>query len=488
MKFINFFKNFVLLITLSGLFIACEKSDNNKLADIKISSGDLMPVFNSMVTDYTITSLNSLKQIIVTATTEDSKAEILINDSIENGKPFIVKALNKNDKIKIKVTAPNGSVKIYNISVLPKDFPFLSAKIFKEPYKANLLLSSFSFVKPTEKPNGRYIMMYNENGQPIYYNKMKIAAMDFKKYPNNTYSYNIVDSVIGGIAFGQVVMMNSNFEIIGSYRSSQGITESHEFQLLKNENKLFLATDIRLMDLTKYGGHPNTKVFGVILEEQDSNQKVVFTWKSWDDIKVTDVTPDIDLKSLFIPNLHSNSMAIDKDGNILLSSRHLDEITKIDRKTGKIIWRMGGKHCKNNQFKFINDPMNGFSHQHSVNILPNGNILLLDNGNLHNKTNPKSVNIVGKKTIINTNEIPTHFSRAVEYKIDEKNKTAELVWQYKANFGSTGMGSVQRLPNGNTLICWGYAVPAVTEINPKGEVVLQLELPPTYFSDKALKY
>jgi hypothetical protein len=488
MKKINYFLFIVFFISISVLFYSCEKSNNNNLSDLKISSGELIPVFNPLITEYSVSSLNSLRPIIISATAEKKRAKIIINDSVENGKPFIVNALNRTDKIKIQVTAPNGSVKEYTIAVLPKDFPFLSAEVFKDAFKANLYLSSFSFEKPEVQPNGRYILIYNEKGQPVYYKKMKIAAMDFKKHPDNTYSYNIVDSIFGGIAFGQVVIMDSDFNVTGTYRSNEGITESHEFQLLNNGNKLFLASERKLMDLTQLSGNSKATVFGVVLEEQDTKGKVVFTWKSWNEIKVTDVTPDINIKSLFIPNLHSNSMAVDKDGNILLSSRHLDEITKIDRKTGKIIWRMGGKHCKNNQFKFINDPMNGFSHQHSITILPNGNILMLDNGNLHNNDKPKFVNIPGKKTIIDTNEKPTHISRAVEYKIDEINKTAELVWEYKAKFGTTGMGSVQRLPNGNTLICWGYAIPAVNEINTKGEVVLQLNLPPTYFSDKALKY
>jgi hypothetical protein len=488
MRKINQLSAIVFIVILSSFFSSCEKSNNNKLTDLKISTGDLIPVFNPMVTEYTVTSLNSIRPIVISATTENSRAEVMINDSIENEKPFMVKALNKTDRIKIQITAQDGSVKIYMIKVLPNDFPFLSAKIFKEAYNANLYLSSFSFALPDKQPDGRFIMIYNEYGQPVYFKKMKIASMDFKMHPNNTFSYNIVDSIYGGIAFGQIVEMNSNFDITGRYRSTEGITEAHEFQLLNNGNRLFLASDRKLMDLTKDGGNPKATVFGVILEEQDPKGKVVFTWKSWGKIKVTDVTPDIDIKSPFIPNLHSNSMILDKDGNILLSSRHLDEITKIDHKTGEIIWRMGGEHCKNNQFKFINDPLNGFSHQHAVTILPNGNILLLDNGNLHNINHPKPINLPNKKTIIDTKDKPTHFSRAVEYKIDEKNKTAELVWQYKVDFGSNGMGSVQRLPNGNTLICWGYAVPAITEINQKGEIVLQLELPPTYYTDKALKY
>ena len=86
----------------------------------------------------------------------------------------------------------------------------------------------------------------------------------------------------------------------------------------------------------------------------------------------------------------------------------MDEITKINRQTGEIIWRWGGLKSRNNQFQFINDQRT-FSHQHDIRRLENGNVTLYDNGNLHSP----------------------RYSRAVEYQLDETNKIATLVWDYK---------------------------------------------------------
>jgi hypothetical protein len=50
-------------------------------------------------------------------------------------------------------------------------------------------------------------------------------------------------------------------------------------------------------------------------------------------------------------------------------------------------------------------------------------------------------------------------SRAVEYRLDEKAKIAELVWEYRPDpplFG-VALGFAQRLSNGNTLVCFGTA-------------------------------
>ena len=141
------------------------------------------------------------------------------------------------------------------------------------------------------------------------------------------------------------------------------------------------------------------------------------------------------MKDSLIDYVHSNSIQIDTDSNIILSNRHMDEVTKIDRQTGDIIWRWGGKYCKNNQFTFLNDSI-GFSHQHNVRRLPNGNITLFDNGNLHSPS----------------------FTRICEYQIDEVNKLATLVWEYKNSpeTYSNAMGNAERLDNHKTINRMGY--------------------------------
>ena len=117
---------------------------------------------------------------------------------------------------------------------------------------------------------------------------------------------------------------------------------------------------------------------------------------------------------------------------------------------------------------------NYFSFQHDAREIPDsaGYITLFDNGNQH----------------------PTPYSRAVEYKLDEQNLTATLVWEYIHNpvIFNSAMGSVQRLSNGNTLIGWGYSsllgAPALTEIHPDLSTALELYLPTGEISYRAYKF
>ncbi len=148
--------------------------------------------------------------------------------------------------------------------------------------------------------------------------------------------------------------------------------------------------------------------------------------------------------------LHTNAIAVDDDGNWLLSHRNFSEITKISRQTGDIIWRMGGA---GNEFTFTNDI--GFWKQHNINRLDNGHLLLFDNGNNHT---------------------PPH-SRAVEYIVDEVAKTVTLHEVYPPGIGgfSVAMGNVQRLSNGNSMIGWGTQ-PKLTEVQAGGSVALEMLL------------
>lgn len=138
---------------------------------------------------------------------------------------------------------------------------------------------------------------------------------------------------------------------------------------------------------------------------------------------------------------HPNSLEFDRDGNYLASWRNLGEITKIDFNTGKVIWRLGGRR---NEFTFQNDPLGGFSAQHSVRVLANGNLLLYDNGWRHD---PQE-------------------TRAAEYQLDVAARTATLVWEWRSGIFTPYTGSVQRLKDGNTLV--GLANAQAVLVDPSG--------------------
>ena len=99
-------------------------------------------------------------------------------------------------------------------------------------------------------------------------------------------------------------------------------------------------------------------------------------------------------------------------GNLLFCFRSLDIIGTIDREKNAVVWAWG--------LEIIDGP-------HQPTMLEDGNILLFDNGTYRDYSIAREINPA----------------------------TEEIVWQYedRKDFYSPYRSGVQRLPNGNTLIC-----------------------------------
>ena len=340
---------------------------------------------------------------------------------------------------------------------LPQDFPPISVSVSDNPFPGYIFLSNIAF-DPTVTTTP-YLMVLDNGAHPVFYRRLGGFALDTKVQPNGLITY--YDTSVNCF-----VEADTSFDDSVLFRCGNGyVTDAHELRVLQNGHALLLGQDYETvrMDTIVPGGHPRALVIGAVIQELDRAGNVVFQWRSWDHYNITDATHE-DLTDTVIDYVHANALEADNDGNILLSSRHMDEITKIDRQTGDIIWRLGGKH---NEFTFVGDTI-GFSHQHAIRRLSNGDITLFDNGNFHNPP----------------------FSRAVEYRLDEVNRTATLIWQYRnhPDIYSVAMGYVQRLDSNNTLIGWGGTSPAVTEVRADGSKALEIGLPPGVYSYRAFLF
>ncbi len=255
-------------------------------------------------------------------------------------------------------------------------------------------------------------------------------------------------------------LYNDNQDFVDSIPNPTNYSlDFHEVELLSNGHYLLLLRETVVVDLSDKieGGNTNANLIVNVLVETDRTGQIYWQWKILDHIEVTDVTDDINLTDNFIDLTHINSIFEDTDGNIIISIRNFDEIAKINKSTGNFIWRMGGSKSKKNQFTFLNDTKDGFfgfSHQHTVSVLENGNILLFDNGNLK----------------------PIQYSRAVEYSVDYTQKTVSKVWEFRKSpdYYQQSMGSAFRLSNGNTLINWSQG--SIQEVKPDKTIALEVAI------------
>jgi hypothetical protein len=211
--------------------------------------------------------------------------------------------------------------------------------------------------------------------------------------------------------------------------------QHHDGRLLKNGNILLLCATALPDEIARKvqgrgaegGRGGNRKMAGDYLVEMTTTGKVVWEWRSWEHL---DPATDAIIDGGRAEWTHGNGMAELPDGNIILSFRNTCTIIQIDRKSGDITWKMGPP---------------ALSVQHAPTPLPNGHLLIFDNG-LHSS------------------------SRVIEV----QPSTKEITWKYQepvpTSFFSTRIGNAQRLPNGNTLVNEGV-FGRFFEVTSEGETV-----------------
>ena len=303
-----------------------------------------------------------------------------------------------------------------------------------------------------------YAVAFDSAGQVAWYRAFpgSTPAEEVKQQTNGDITAVLTTSHGGELVEGQAVAIAPDGTLLRTYTAPDtSYLDGHEFWELTDANgaydgALFLAYTARHLDLSAHGGPADSLVTGHQLIRQDAGGTKSVVFNAWDHFALTDnvePTPgqlDFD---------HPNAIGFAPDGNYIVSWRNLDVITKIDASSGALIWTLAGPFATiPSDFTIAGDPLNGFSAQHSVRSLDNGNLLIFDNGTRHS----------------------TPASRAVEYQLDESAHTAARVFDFThaPPYYTAFTGSVQRLANGNTFIGWTFGSPlAATEVSSSGATV-----------------
>lgn len=303
-----------------------------------------------------------------------------------------------------------------------------------------------------------FLSIFDLAGEPIFYQALpaNTRAYDFKQQPTGTLTYISAQDYV----FHE---LDTTYTEVDTHAAIGYPTDVHELLLLPNGHALLMIYDTLLnQDLSAYGGHITATVVSLVIQELDANKNLFFEWHSWGQLPITET--QVSLTTPVVDYAHGNAIEVDLDGHLLISSRNLSEITKIDRVTGDIIWRLGGH---GSDFTFPNGEQDRFAFQHDVRRLPNGNLTLFDN---------------------HVGQVPPH-SRAVEYVLDEVNWEATVVWEYHhvPEVSANAQGSARRQADGSTIIGWGSGLsPAITVIDVGSETTFELELAATHRNYRAL--
>lgn len=275
-----------------------------------------------------------------------------------------------------------------------------------------------------------------------------IAAMEPSKY---SLQYP------GGGNTGDLQELDWKGNVIREYMNE---SLHHDFSLLPNGNIAVVSWE-KLPDAiarSVKGGIPGTELNGDIwsdaILELDQNNTIVWTWHAHEHMN-----PNIDIIDPALPRTgwtyvnglrHLPNNPIDNEEGYLISMRSTNTVMIIRKRDGEILWR---------------SPRNLTNTQHDPNLLPNGNILVFDNGFTRL---PIPVPIYGSRVIA----------------IDPI--TNSITWSFdggpgvmdKLAFYGPLVGGSQPLPNGNVLITDGPKG-HIFEVTPDKKIVWDMVSPYT---------
>jgi len=242
-------------------------------------------------------------------------------------------------------------------------------------------------------------------------------------------------------------------------------TDGHEFLITPWNTALILADKDVTVDLTSIGGPADQTVLENAVQEIDIRTgRVLFQWNSADYVPWTDTgrplppTPDLEWDWF-----HANAVHLDTDGNLLVSSRYTWTIYKVNLRTGKIMWELGGAQSTFTLAAAPGQTLDNagsiFAFQHDPEVVGHDEYTVFDDESS------------GPVTML-------PYSRVVTVKLDFKTGTATLVKSDNQPDGllATSQGNAQTTRNGDFFVGWGN-LPYISEFSPSGKLLFHAQFP-----------
>src|ERR671921_2547678 len=255
--------------------------------------------------------------------------------------------------------------------------PDLSPPAVEVAKKAHDTAPGYIFVAPEQGGASQGgSMIVDDSGEVVWFRPLQGRygrAHDFKV---QSYRGKSVLTWMNGV--NEYVIFDQSYREIARLSAANGYYgDHHEFLISPQDTALILIYSPVPRDLSSIGGLKNDNVWQAIVQEIDiESGEVLFEWHSIEHVGLEETYATMSQDGR--PGLdyfHANSIEVDHDNNLLVSARQTFAIYKIDRNTGEVIWRLGGK---NSDFEM--SPGTRFSFQHDARRHRDGTISIFDNG------------------------------------------------------------------------------------------------------------
>jgi hypothetical protein len=233
---------------------------------------------------------------------------------------------------------------------------------------------------------------------------------------------------------------DDSYRLITHVQPGNGLLgDIHEFKITRR--------DTALMTFVRQVRVKGRRVLEGGFQELDlRTRRVLFEWHSIDHVRLVESYYHLprDPDGLY-DYFHINSVDVEPGGNFLVSARNTHTIYKISRRTGRILWRLGGKRSD-----FALGRSARFAWQHDARRVPNGNLSLFDNS-------------AGPQVRKQSRGLILHLN------LTHRVATVVRTFVHRPPLVSVDQGNLQRLPNGDFLAGWGHQ-PRFTEFGPRGTI------------------
>jgi hypothetical protein len=368
--------------------------------------------------------------------------------------------------------APNASFAPVEGAWAFRSRPDLSPPAVEVAKKAHDTAPGYIFVTPEEGGSGQGgSVIFDDHGEVVWFRPLQKGTYG-RAHDLKVQSYRGKSVLTWMDGAKEYVIFDHSYREIARLSAGNGRNgDHHEFLISPQDTALITIYNAVPRDLSSIGGLENDRVWQGIVQELDiESGEVLFEWYSLEHIGLDETYATVSQDGR--PGLdyfHINSIEVDHDSNLLVSARETFAVYKIDRKTGEVIWRLGGKRSD-----FEMGPGTRFAFQHDARRLADGTISIFDNGTtvFHDKV-PEAVEV----------------ARGIVLGLDERKMSASLVREYTHpdKQYADAAGNMQVLPNGDAFVGWGRAL-AISEFGKDGELLFDAKLPPQNRSYRAFRF
>jgi Arylsulfotransferase (ASST) len=303
-----------------------------------------------------------------------------------------------------------------------------------------------------EHPRPEGLLIADDRGRPVYFKPrtaerkvFDVAVQQYQGRPVITYWEG---RFVAGWGYGDYVVLDETYREVLRVEAKSGYrADIHDMRITPQDTVLVQSYNRVRADVRSVGGPRRGEVLDNVIQEiEPTTGRLLFEWHSLDAVGLRE-SRDRPERGVPFDYFHLNSMEVGPDGDILISARNTCALYEIDRTTGAVNWRLGGKRSD-----FPLDRASRFCRQHDARWAGDGVMTIFDNrvDGPHDRGQ----------------------SRAIKLEVDERRRRARLLRGYKHPGGPAvaNKGSARVQPNGNVLVAWG-AVPVITEFTRRGRIV-----------------